>query len=71
VTNPNLPVDELFERFKREKLFFDGVSAKTIQAYSDAWKAFDTYGKKDVSESGIKDFAIESVRSVIRLDNFR
>jgi site-specific recombinase XerD len=63
VTNSDFPVDELFERFKREKQFLEGVSVKTIQTYNDAWKAFDTYGKKDVSESGIKDFAIEMISS--------
>lgn len=63
MTNPKFSIDELFERFKREKQFLEGVSAKTIQTYTDAWKAFEKYGKKDVSESGVKDFAIEMVSS--------
>jgi integrase len=63
VTNPKFSIDELFERFKREKQFLDGVSAKTIQTYSDAWRAFETYGKKDVSETGVKEFAIEMISS--------
>lgn len=55
-------METLFETFLREKQFLNGVTAKTIESYRDAWTAFKTYGKTDISEQGVKNFMIEMIQ---------
>lgn len=55
--------EALFRAFVNEKEHLLGVTPKTIQGYKDAWKAFQKYGKLEVSEQGVNNFMIEMSRS--------
>jgi len=65
-TNETRDWNSLFERFIEEKQHLLGVTPRTIQSYRDAWKAFEKYGKPDVSERGVKDFMIAMSKSEMK-----
>lgn len=61
-----LNLTDLFKTFLKEKQFLEGASPRTIYIYSKAWLAFERYGKKDLTEEGLKDFFIWMVDSNLR-----
>lgn len=58
-----LPGDELFETFVTEKQYLERVTDRTLQSYREAWKAFNKYGKAEITSQGVKEFMIEMAKS--------
>jgi integrase/recombinase XerD len=42
------------------------VSPNTIKSYKDGWRAFNKYGKAEISESGVKDFVIQAISAGLK-----
>lgn len=54
---------DLFEAFVLEKQYLKGATPKTVKSYRDAWRAFNHYGKAEMTEQGVKNFMVETVKA--------
>jgi integrase/recombinase XerD len=50
-------MQDLFDRFVKEKIYLKGVSPKTVEFYKDSYRAFTLY-RGELTEQGIKEFVI-------------
>lgn len=50
-------MQEMFDRFLKEKEYLKGVTRGTLEFYRDSFRAFNAY-KGDFTEEGVKDFVI-------------